>query len=61
MPATLIVTGNSPEEEIKKTKELSFIANNCSALEIERLGKMARSQKAREMLNKKWAFLKTFI
>jgi len=61
MAANVIVTGNTPEEEMKKTKALNFIANNCSTLEIERLEKMARSSKAREMLNKKWAFLKMYI
>ena len=61
MAATVIVTGNTPEEEIKKTKALSFMANNLTEKEILRLEEMARSAKAREMLNKKWAFLKMYI
>lgn len=61
MAANVTVTGNTPDEELKKKKALSYIANNCSMLEIERLEKMARSSKAREMLNKKWAFLKMYI
>ncbi|MGB7841152.1 MAG: hypothetical protein WBL21_00065 [Salinimicrobium sp.] len=61
MAANVTVTGDSPEEELKKKKALSYIGNNCSMLEIERLEKMARSSKAREMLNKNWAFLKMYI
>jgi len=61
MPATIIITGKTPEEENKKTKALQFMANNLSEKEICRLEQMARSAKARDMLNNKWAFLKMYI
>jgi hypothetical protein len=61
MAATVLVTGSTPEEEMKKTKALSFMANNLSLQEITRLEEMARSAKARAMLNENWAMLQTFI
>ncbi len=61
MAATILITANSKEEETKKTKALQFMANNLSLKEIERLEQMARSAKALDMLNNKWAFLKMYI
>lgn len=59
--ATVIVTADNKTEEIKKIKALQFMANNLTLQEIERLEEMARSGKAREMLNNNWALLKSFI
>lgn len=61
MAATVIITAKSKAEEQKKSKALQFMANNLTVQEIERLEEMARSNKAREMLNSNWAFLKSFI
>lgn len=61
MAATIIVTASNKTEETKKAKALQYMANNLSIQEIERLEEMARSSKAREMLNSNWAFLKSFI
>lgn len=61
MAATIVITANSKEEEIKKQKALQFMANNLTMQELERLEKMARSAKARDMLNNKWGFLKMYI
>ncbi len=61
MAATVIVTGSNKTEENKKSKALQFMANNLSLQEIERLEKMARSAKARDMLNNNWALLQSFI
>lgn len=61
MAATIIVTASNKTEETKKAKALQYMANNLSIQEIEKLEEMARSAKAREMLNSNWAFLKSFI
>ena len=61
MAATVIVTGSNKTEENKKSKALQFMANNLSLQEIERLEKMARSAKARDMLNNNWVLLQSFI
>lgn len=61
MATTVIVTANTPADEKKKTKALQFMANNLTALEIERLETMARSSKARAMLNENWGLLQTMI
>ncbi len=61
MAATILITGNSPEEETKKTKALQYMANNLSMDQIEKLEKMARSPKARKMLDTNWTFLKMYI
>ncbi len=58
---TIIITGTSKEEVSKKTKALQYQANNLNLLEIERLEEMARSPKARAMLNTNWGMLKSFI
>lgn len=61
MATTVIVTANTPAEEQKKTKALQFMANNLTTMEVERLEIMARSTKARAMLNENWGFLQTMI
>ncbi len=61
MASTVIVTGSNKIEENKKSKALQFMANNLSLQEIERLEKMARSAKARDLLNNNWALLQSFI
>jgi len=61
MAATIIITGNSKEEISKKRKALQYMANNLSLQEIQRLEEMARSAKARAMLNENWSMLKSFI
>lgn len=61
MAATIVVSANTKEEEVKKTKALQFMANNLSIDQIEKLEKMARSPKARKMLDTNWAFLKMYI
>jgi hypothetical protein len=58
---TIIITGTSKEEVQKKEKALQYQANNLSLLEIQRLEEMARSPKARQMLNENWPMLKSFI
>jgi hypothetical protein len=61
MAATILITGKTPNEEAKKTKALQYMADNLTLQEIERLEVMARSPKARNMLNNKWAFLKMYV
>jgi len=61
MAATLIVTANTPEEEAKKVKAFQFMNNNLSLQQIERLEQMAKSPKARKMLDTNWGFLKMYI
>lgn len=61
MAATILATGNNPEEINKKVKALQYMANNLSIQEIQRLEEMARSAKARAMLNENWGMLKTMI
>lgn len=61
MAATIVIMGKNPEEEKKKTKALQYIGNNLTLDQIEKLEKMARSSKARDMLTNKWAFLKMYI
>jgi len=58
---TIIITGTTNEEVSKKTKALQYMSNNLSLLEIQRLEEMARSPKARQMLNENWPMLKSFI
>lgn len=61
MPATtVLITGTTNEEVQKKSKSLQAIAN-LSLLEIQRLEEMAKSKKARVMLNENWTMLKSFI
>lgn len=59
--ANVLVTASNKTEEIKKVKALQFMASNLSIQEIERLEFMARSAKARDMLNNNWAMLQSFI
>ena len=61
MATTVIIIAKSKPDEQKKSKALQYMANNLTVQEIERLEEMARSSKAREMLNSNWAFLKSFI
>lgn len=61
MAATIIVTKSNKAEEAKMSKALQFMANNLSLQEIGRLEEMARSKKARAMLNENWDLLKTMI
>ena len=61
MAATVIITATSKEDEAKKQKALQFMANNLSLQQVSRLEEMARSSKAREMLDQNWEFLKSFI
>ena len=61
MPETILVTAHSKAEEQKKSKALQYMSNNLSLLEIQRLEEMARSGKARAMLNENWKLLKTMI
>lgn len=61
MAATILITAPNKQEENKKTKALQFMANNLSMQELERLEEMARSAKARDMLNNNWSLLKSFI
>ncbi len=59
--ANVLVSAINKNEEIKKVKALQFMANNLSVQEIERLEEMARSSKARDLLNNNWAMLQSFI
>ncbi len=61
MAATLIISANTAEEVKKKTKAFQFMSNNLSIQQIERLEEMARSAKARDMLDNNWSLLKSFI
>lgn len=61
MAATIVVSANTKEEEVKKTKALQFMANNLSIDQIEKLEKMARSPKAKKLLDTNWLFLKMYI
>ena len=61
MAATILVTASNKAEEQKKTKALQFMANNLTVQEIERLEQMARSAKARAMLNENWGLLQSMI
>ena len=61
MAATVIVTKSNKAEEAKISKALQFMANNLTVQEISRLEEMARSEKARAMLNENWSLLKTMI
>lgn len=61
MAATVKVTGSNPVELSKKQKALQFMNDQLSVQEISRLEEMARSEKARAMLNDNWGMLKTMI
>lgn len=61
MAATILITATLKEDETKKVKAFQYMNNNLSVLEILRLEEMARSKKARLMLNENWAMLKSFI
>jgi len=61
MPATILITANTKEEEAKKQKIFQYMNNNLSMDQIEKLGKMAESPKARKNLDNNWGFLKMYI
>lgn len=61
MATTLVVTASTPEEETKKVKAFQYMNNNLSLQQIERLEQMAKSPKARKMLDTNWGFLKMYI
>ncbi len=61
MAATILITAKSKVEQEKFSKALQFMANNLSVQQIERLEEMARSSKARKMLDHNWPMLKSFI
>ena len=61
MAATVKVTGSNPVELSEKQKALQFMNDQLTVQEISRLEEMARSAKARAMLNENWSMLKTMI
>lgn len=61
MARTLLITATHKEDEDKKVKAFQYMNNNLSVQEISRLEEMARSKKARVMLNENWAMLQSFI
>jgi len=61
MARTLLITATHKADEEKKEKAFQFMNNNLSIQEILRLEEMARSKKARVMLNENWAMLQSFI
>lgn len=61
MAATILITATHKEEEAKVSKALQFMANNLTVQEILRLEEMARSPKARDLLNNNWGMLQSFI
>ena len=60
MAATILVTASNKAEEQKKAKSLQFLAT-LSVQELDRLEQMAKSTKARGMLNENWSLLQTMI
>lgn len=52
------VKGKSSREAKQKAEVLQFIADELSNKEIDRLGKIARSENARQYLNGKYGILK---
>lgn len=61
MATKIIVTAPNKEGEEAISKALEYMVNNLSVLEITRLEIMARSKKAKDLLNNNWGFLKGFI
>lgn len=62
MAATTILITGSDEAEVKaKQKALQYMNNNLTQLEVQRLEVMARSEKARALLNDNWPMLQSFI
>ena len=61
MAATILVTASNKAEEQKKAKAFQYMDNNLTVQEIERLEQMARSAKARAMLNENWSLLQSMI
>ena len=55
------IKGSSPRDEKQKAEVLQFIAKELSNKEIDRLGKIAASETAREYLNGKYAILKASL
>jgi hypothetical protein len=59
--ANLIITGQNKREEKHRSDILQNINNQLNLKELERLGKIAESKKARQYLNAKFITLKTFL
>lgn len=59
--ANLIITGENKREEKHRADILQSINNQLNLKELERLGKIAESKKARQYLNGKFFTLKTFL
>jgi len=59
--ANLSISGNNPREEKQRTEILKKINDKLTIKELERLGKIADSSKAKEYLNGKFFALKTFL
>ncbi len=59
--AQINIKGSNAFEENQKANVLQHIADNLSLQEVERLGKIAKSDKARSYLNGKYTFLKAFL
>tara|TARA_B100000929_G_scaffold276002_1_gene250342 strand:+ start:34 stop:225 length:192 start_codon:yes stop_codon:yes gene_type:complete len=59
--ATIVVLGKTQEETTKKQESLNYLAQNATVLELERLAELAKSPKARKMLNQNWFMLKAYV
>lgn len=59
--ATIVVMGDTPEETAQKQQSLNYLAQNATAQELERLTTLAKSPKARKMLNENWWMLKAYV
>lgn len=57
----ITITGQNQREEKHRADILQQINNQLSLKELERLGKIANSSKARKYLNEKFITLKTFL
>lgn len=61
MAGAILITGKDQAEKSAKQKALQFMASSLSLQELQRLEIMARSKKARELLNENWPMLQSFI
>ncbi len=61
MAAIVKVTGSNSVITEKKQKALQFMNDHLDVQEIARLEEMARSKKARAMLNENWGLLQSMI
>ena len=59
--ASLKVSGNNPREQKQRLEILDKINKKLTIKELERLGRIADSNKARQYLNAKFIALKTFL